>query len=65
VKNITTLAKLFNGEANKNYNCIHGLHNFIRDSALDDELFAQCDANEDFLSDVDKVTTYLSTTCEW
>jgi hypothetical protein len=23
------------------------LHNFIRDSALDDELFAQCDANND------------------
>jgi hypothetical protein len=41
------------------------LHNFIRDSALDDELFAQCDVNEGFLSDVDEVTTYLSTTCEW
>jgi hypothetical protein len=24
------------------------LHNFIRDSALNDELFAQCDTNEDF-----------------
>jgi hypothetical protein len=33
------------------------LHNFIRDSVLDDELFAQCDANEDFLSDVDEATT--------
>jgi hypothetical protein len=25
------------------------LHNFIRDSALDDKLFAQCDVNEDFI----------------
>jgi hypothetical protein len=33
------------------------LHNFIRDSALDDELFAQCDANKDFLPDVDEATT--------
>jgi hypothetical protein len=33
------------------------LHNFIRDSALDDELFAQCDANEDFVPDVDEATT--------
>jgi hypothetical protein len=33
------------------------LHNFIRDSVLDDELFAQCDANEDFLPDVDEATT--------
>jgi hypothetical protein len=33
------------------------LHNFLRDSALDDELFTQCDANEEFLSDVDEATT--------
>jgi hypothetical protein len=33
------------------------LHNFIRDNVLDDELFAQCDANEDFLPDVDEATT--------
>jgi hypothetical protein len=33
------------------------LHNFIRDSALDDKLFAQCDANEDFVPDVDEATT--------
>jgi hypothetical protein len=33
------------------------LHNFIRDSALDDKLFAQCDANKDFLPDVDEATT--------
>jgi hypothetical protein len=36
--------------------CI-ALHNFIRDSALDDELFTQCDTNEDFVPDVDKATT--------
>jgi hypothetical protein len=29
----------------------------IRDSVLDDELFAQCDANEDFVLDVNKATT--------
>jgi hypothetical protein len=34
-----------------------GLYNFIRDSALDDELFAQCDVNEDFLPDVDEAIT--------
>jgi hypothetical protein len=33
------------------------LHNFIRDSALDDELFPQCVANEDFVPDVDEATT--------
>jgi hypothetical protein len=33
------------------------LHTFIRDSALDDELFAQCDVNEDFVSDFDEATT--------
>jgi hypothetical protein len=33
------------------------LHNFIRDSALDDELFAPCDANEDFVLDVDEART--------
>jgi hypothetical protein len=33
------------------------LHNFIRDSALDGELFTQCDANEDFISDVDEAIT--------
>jgi hypothetical protein len=33
------------------------LHNFIRDSALDDELFAQCDENEDFVLDIDEATT--------
>jgi hypothetical protein len=33
------------------------LHNFIRDGALDDELFAQCDVNEDFVLDIDEATT--------
>jgi hypothetical protein len=33
------------------------LHNFIRDSALDDELFAQYDVNEDFVLHVDEATT--------
>jgi hypothetical protein len=33
------------------------VHNFIRDNALDDELFAHCDANEDFVRDVDETTT--------
>jgi hypothetical protein len=36
--------------------CI-ALYNFIRDGALDDELFAQCDANEDFVLNVDEATT--------
>jgi hypothetical protein len=34
------------------------LHNFIRDSALDDKLFAQCDVNEDFILGVDEATTF-------
>jgi hypothetical protein len=33
------------------------LHNFIRDSDLDDELFAQYDVNEDFVLNVDEATT--------
>jgi hypothetical protein len=34
------------------------LHNFIRVSTLDDELFAQCDANENFVLDVNEAITY-------
>jgi hypothetical protein len=41
----------------KNIIACMALHNFIRDSALDDELFARCDANEDFLPDVDEAIT--------
>jgi hypothetical protein len=33
------------------------LRTFIRDSALDDELFDQRDVNEDFVSDFDEATT--------
>ena len=36
------------------------LHNFIRDSALDDDLFAKCDENEDFVPDVDEATSSQS-----
>jgi hypothetical protein len=30
------------------------LHNFIRESALEDELFDMCDKDEDFISSVDE-----------
>jgi hypothetical protein len=40
VENTTTLAKLSNVEANKIIIACMTLHNFIRDSALDDELFS-------------------------
>jgi hypothetical protein len=33
------------------------LHNFIRVSTLDDELFAQSDANENFVRDAGEATT--------
>jgi hypothetical protein len=33
------------------------MHNIIRDSDFDDELFPQCDTNEGFLPDVDEATT--------
>jgi hypothetical protein len=65
VENTTTLAKLSNVEANKIIIACMTLHNFIRDSALDDELFSQCDPNEDFVPDVDEATTSQPhTNCE-
>jgi hypothetical protein len=57
VENITTLTSYPIEKQTKIIIACMTLHNFIRDSALDDELFAQCDANEDFLPDVDEATT--------
>jgi hypothetical protein len=33
------------------------LHNFIRESALEDELCDKCDEDEDFVPSVDRLTT--------
>jgi hypothetical protein len=57
MKNIETLVKLSNGKASKDYIACMTLHNFIRDSHENDDIFDMCDEDEDFIPSHEDATS--------